>query len=176
MPYAGLPGGGPWAILTQCPASQHNSQRAASGRRDGVQCICPRAKALHKQMVADRNTHGRSEAWRESRFLHAGSAPPSVPMPDMSRGACRTNFGQAMADRGMDISLTSQGVENREQAKGYCELYCPILERCRSYVLAAESPKGSWGGVWGGLDPWNRRGKQVVMVNGRAEVVNRVHT
>jgi hypothetical protein len=38
-----LPGGGPWRILSQCPAERHNTQTAAIGQDLEDHCVCPRA-------------------------------------------------------------------------------------------------------------------------------------
>lgn len=162
-----LPGGGPWRILADCPARLHNSQRAAEAR-GSVRCVCPRAAAIW-----DARSDQRKERKRARGVILQLSSATEIRMPDLSAGACRTPWGQKRHEKGFSDQVTVPSELARREAKKICRA-CPVLAACRSYTLAAESPAGSWGGIWGGLDPWNRVGKQVVIANGTAEVRARV--
>lgn len=82
-------------------------------------------------------------------------------MPDLAEGSCRSMLGQKNADLGMNTSVSSFGIADRARAKDQC-WSCPVVKVCQRYVLAGEKPAGSWGGVWGGLDLWNRQGLEVI--------------
>lgn len=179
-----LPGGGPWRILDECLAVYHNTQRAALGRSIGRdKCICPRALVLKTQRAqyekkkdeqrqARRRENSNYETLRVySRFLHSISAVTTTPMPrEMSKAACRTGVGMQFADDGMDRHVTPAGVSKRQGAKDWCNTACPVKDTCLAYVTANEHPAGSWGGVWGGLDPWQRHGLELFVEKGRVHV------
>ena len=69
---------------------------------------------------------------------------------------CRENIG--IVDAGFNTSVSYDGIANRNAAKALCDL-CPIMRECGDYVIGIEgNDPGSLGGVYGGMDPWNRRG------------------
>jgi hypothetical protein len=67
-----LPGGGPWLVLSECPAPRHSSLAAARGRNGAVPCICPRAKALREKELE------RCRAVARARRIEAGLAPETL--------------------------------------------------------------------------------------------------
>jgi hypothetical protein len=107
-----------------------------------------------------------------SRFLYQAPNVTIEPMPEaLNRGACVTPEGIPYAEAGMDRHMTKRGVEKRQLAKDWCKTACPVLDECRAYIQANEEPKGSWGGVWGGLDPFERHGLQLVVIQGKVRVI-----
>ncbi len=84
--------------------------------------------------------------------------------PDFTGGACTTVRGQRAALAGMNTESSQAGIHDRERARRLCNAGpCPIRDSiCRPWVLTQEQPAGAWGAVWGGLDPWNRRGIELV--------------
>lgn len=159
-----LPGGGPWLILQDCPARLHNSQRAAEAR-DGARCVCPRAVVIWE----GRNVTRKERKKAKNRALLLPHQT-EIRMPDLTSAACRTPWGRKRHEKGFSDQVSVPAETERREAKKVCRNECPVMKECAAYVLAAESPAGSWGGIWGGLDPWNRVGKQVSIANGAAEV------
>jgi hypothetical protein len=152
--YSGLPGGGPWRILTNCPAPNHNSKRAAEGRGGLGRCVCPRGLDLYRER---QESQGLYRKRKKERLRAEGKpiTPPrpglprgeiTIPMPDLSAGRCRKKWNISTVDAAI---MGNAGVPAMKQL---CE-DCPVLDECRDYVIAAERPQGSWGGVWGGLAP-----------------------
>lgn len=148
----GLPAGGPWRILDDCAAPQHNTVRATESVDNP--CICPRARHL-----ISHRSHARG---KNPLTTFVVPAEHSVRPPDLRGGICTRESVREIVDGGFNTEGTAAAMDTRLKAKNLCRS-CPLLEVCRSYVLAAESPAGSWGGVWGGMDPWDRQGKQVVI-------------
>lgn len=76
-----------------------------------------------------------------------------------------------IADAGMDERMCAEARLGRSVAKRQCLEDCPELAKCRAFILAAEIMPGAWGGVWGGLDAFDRRGEEVIVrVDGKARV------
>lgn len=170
MGLNGLPGQGPWAIDADCPASNHNTLSASLTRRGHQGCTCPRSRELlrehRKKYKARVKTH-------KIRMPQGAPQPITATyFPDFSGGACTTERGQKAALAGMNDQASLKAIKDRERAKALCTVGpCPILATCRAWVLGQERPEGSWGGVWGGLDPWNRRGLELVIRAGQAETI-----
>lgn len=174
-------GYGPWRILAECPARTHNSIRAGIGQKSGLNirpaCICPRALDVLGPWLAARKD---AEAARMRTIHHRGDPrtrlQPPMPepvnrrSPDFTAGLCTTPGGMRAADLGMNDQASVKGIADRQVAKAWCA-QCPMLAECRAWVTAEEKPAGSWGGVWGGLDPWNRKGLELVIRQGKAEVI-----
>jgi hypothetical protein len=142
-----LPGYGPWRILADCPSPTHNSARASEAREGSIRCVCPRALALKEGRIK-----AWSEGWHEKtggQRVHKVTHAPKVSMGNMSMAACRTKSNRDIVDAAFD------GQAGYSPMKKICD-GCPIVEGCRAYVSAAESPAGSWGGVWGGMTPRER--------------------
>lgn len=79
--------------------------------------------------------------------------------PDLSQGLCViTRKGQEIAERAFREGTSIQATAARTRAKLQCAA-CPLLAECLAWVTEQESPAGSWRGVYGGKDPWDRRGK-----------------
>lgn len=175
MGLSGLPGTGPWRVLAECLAERHNSLAAADGRRSNGKCVCPHALELVRAKRTQDKERLRVRAKSTSRIkmphLHPG--PITAPTyPDFSGGACTTVRGREAAQAGMNEQPSMRGVNDRQRAKNLCNVGpCALRVRCRAWVLSQEEPAGSWGGVWGGLDPWNRRGLQLIIVDGEPSVV-----
>jgi hypothetical protein len=175
----GLPGNGPWAILADCPARNHNtvsSARATHHGRARPACICYGARkafAAWKTAIQSRPAEQRrGPRARGISLPELRPKPSKVPTPDLRAGLCQTPRGQeAFADSG-NMGLTNKSIEARDRAKRLCNTApCPVWVACRAWVKAGEDPPGSWGGVYGGLDAWNRRGGQVVMRDGKAALI-----
>jgi len=176
-----LPGNGPWRILAECPSSTHNSVRAArahvKGHGDGTEkCICPRALSL---LAAWRKSSDSLERQRE-RFARMKKirlplqtpAPVSVRMPDLRGGVCYRPEASKASEGGMNQQASISGIRARNRAKALCDAGpCPVRAQCRAWCLSNEQPAGSWGGVYGGLDPWNRRNLDLVVLHNKVEVV-----
>lgn len=176
-------GNGPWRVLADCPAPRHNTYAAARGwargNPDGVRCICPRALAC----VEEYNKKRRAET---TANLPAGMAPRSngqhtltwatvdaqihraeyyrnitpATVPDLSRGACRTEWGLKVADKAASCTTNAAEVETAavRRAKEMC-LNCPVMVKCLEDVTRRETPAGRWGGVLGGLSAYERAQK-----------------
>lgn len=158
-----------WPVLAECPAPTHNSLYSARGRPGRPRCVCPHGLELLKNR--HRVELPAAEKRRKGRPTRLVVKPPEVVIPSFERGACMTEKYKNVAHAGQTDKLTRADITARQNAKNVCNSVCPIRDACRAYILAAERPAGSWGSVWGGLDPWNRAGKQVVIVDGRTEIV-----
>lgn len=155
VPFAhiGLPGRGPWKVEPDCPAPYHNTTNAGRGRPGGFpRCICPRALFL----VAEFAERDNGERRRKRNGTEINKAAITG-LPDMSQGACTTDEYREVARAGQTEDANLGAKLARENAVAVCAYRCPIIMRCRSYILTAEKPAGSWGGVWGGLEPDDRR-------------------
>lgn len=173
-------GRGPWRILKGCPAvNSHNSLRAALGQSSGrvrrsgnPRCICPHALDLFKSDNEKRAERKRNVRPVTSRCAIDAADLALMPQraPDFFGGLCTSRSGMRRADAGQNDQGTARGIAQRQLAKDLCEL-CPLKSACREWVTEEESPAGSWGGVWGGLDPWNRKGLELIITDGRAAVI-----
>lgn len=175
-----LPGNGPWRILADCPSSTHNSVRAARAHvrehgDDTSKCVCPRSLSL---LAAWRVRSDSPERQRE-RFARMKKiklplqipVPVNTRMPDLRGGVCFRPEAASAAEAGMNEQASHAGIKARNRAKALCDAGpCPVRSICRSWCLTNEDPPGSWGGVYGGLDPWNRRNLQIVVRSNRIEV------
>jgi hypothetical protein len=176
-------GNGPWRIEPDCPGLTHNSLRSSLGHagpagRVKPKCICPHGQDL---LMVERGIRRIAEAAR-MRTVHKRSSDPRTrlqpPMPEpvevrspnFAGALCTTPRGRKAADAGMNEQPTLNGIASRDLAKAWCAS-CPLLLECRNWVTTQEQPAGSWGGVWGGLDPWNRKGLELVIRGKRAEVI-----
>lgn len=181
-------GRGPWRILPECPSPDtHNSARAALGQGSGrarlvdrPKCICPRGLDLLREEL-DKRTERKRQALKAVSRTKSEAKPEStaaalveVRTPDFSAGLCTSRAGMKVADGGQNDQASHKGIALRQKAKDLCGV-CPLRAMCLDWVTGHESPPGSWGGVWGGLDPWNRRGQEMTIQDGRAKVVPYVH-
>jgi hypothetical protein len=181
-------GRGPWRILQECPGTTHNSGRSAKGvMRNSIgqrpKCICPHALDLMVTVMAEQRRRERERMKRlhrdgkkdpRTRLQPPAAEPVKRRSPNFAAGLCTTPSGMLAADRGMNDQASLSGIKDRELAKSWCA-NCPMLRECRRWVTEEESPAGSWGGVWGGLDPWNRKDLELVIRDGRAAVIPYVH-
>jgi transcription factor WhiB len=148
-----LPGRGPWRILADCPAPAHNTEEAATSCTQ-PRCVCPRALDI-KEHVAERKRAFRMSAARKGRQPGSTNTPPywlnvrtgHAAVPDLADGACRTPAGLAVLDRGGNAA-----------ARQLCAT-CPFATKykCANWALSEELPAGSWGGVYGGMTPLERK-------------------
>jgi hypothetical protein len=178
MGVNGLPGAGPWRISEFCEAHSHNTLNAARGKGKAVRCICPRGVARLKQW-RDEFTIPAVKNARNRELRRRGVVLPRIKpklveerVPDLSAGACGTERGRKVIELGFNVQTSRAGIAARARAKALCTAGpCPMRMSCLRYVLSQEEPAGSWGGVFGGLDPWNRRGQELAMVDGKARVI-----
>jgi hypothetical protein len=166
-----------WVVLPHCPAPNHHSLNAARGRYGRPQCICP--EGLRKMRMRKEYERERVIARLEEKERHPGiSLWPLKPEPltavtvaDFTGGLCTTAAGKKIADGGMNQEASQRAIDARGAAKAMCER-CPLKLRCKEWVTTQEKPAGSWGGVWGGMDPWNRRGKEMIISGDRAVLID----
>lgn len=93
-------------------------------------------------------------------------------VPDFSEGLCTSERGVNIARAGLTQEASLRAIRARDDAKALCNAGpCPLLLMCRAWVRKQESPPGSWGGVYGGLDSWNRRGLRLIIRDGKATVI-----
>lgn len=168
-----LPGGGPWRILDECPATFHNTQSAADrkDRWSHAFCICPRALELKAQGLIRKRALNKA-AWQRrqakkaapSRAEFASTKVPTmrrvreVPVPDMTNAACSTARGQVIMERAFMRSDVWNDTRARELCNGTdVSSACPMRAQCAAWVLGAEVIPGSWGGVYGGLTAKDRK-------------------
>jgi hypothetical protein len=154
---------GPWKILEECEAPTHNTISAARGVIErnvyGTRCICPHAKHLLKAMRSGENTRRKKKVVEKNvgvvEEIKALMNPHD--MPDLTDGACAREENRFAVDAGFNTDRTPAGRRDRNRAKAVCEL-CPLatFQRCQTWVLTKEDPAGSWGGVYGGLDIYDR--------------------
>jgi len=168
-----LPGNGPWRILDECESRYHNSQTAARGKTRGqIKCVCPRALAVYEQYKAARRARERDYSRERSRRAANSArsvravirhAPQQVtmPFPFLPGAACQGPGGVETMDRALEAKMTAEGMREIDAAKALCAT-CPVMAECRAFARDHERPAGSWGGVWGGMDAWQRAGFRLV--------------
>lgn len=156
---ARLPGDGPWRVLDECPAPKHNTLRAREGRMGRAAtrvpcCICPGAVELHR-----RDLQRRSRGQRRPKPITTArvgvTSKPGRPRVDLSGGTCQTPYGAALVRHYQETAGARQ--TNVRKAIRFMCRRCKVAEACRDYVETYEDPAGSWGGVWAGLTPHERR-------------------
>jgi hypothetical protein len=129
--------------------------------------VCPRALRL----LADYKEQSKltDKAYREIRGSRKMPNPviaafgistaPKSSDPDWLKGACMED--SSAVDLGFDTTVSYDGVKNRAIAKALCD-FCPIKRECGDWAVRTEGgAPGSLGGVYGGMDPWNRKGIDV---------------
>lgn len=146
-------------VLPECTAQTHNTHRGARSSLPGVRCICPHSEKLREQRRQDVNRYASNRREKGPSSLTAVVERTEVPPP---RGLCSRPANIAIADRGFNYAKTAQGEADRYAAKELCD-FCPARAACERYIRSVESPPGSWGGVWAGMDPWEREGKRIVL-------------
>jgi hypothetical protein len=161
-----LPGGGPWLILDHCRAEKHNTLRAAegwkAGRRSQDRCVCPRAAAIWVAFLEERRKkqaadyHRKKPADKKDVFrgtpVYVQNVKQGVDVPNLQEAPCRTDEGRFV----MDNASESRQAGWRNQAVELC-LGCKVMVKCAEWVLAAEDPPGSWGGVYAAMTTGDRR-------------------
>lgn len=152
---------GPWRILEDCPATGHNVFRRIERPVDGIKCCCPRALALRDENLRMKREGERKRPARPSimptlRPIPLGKAR-AYAAPDWTGAACRNKIGIELSDRAYNaVADTALARRARARMRQVCGS-CPIMDACRNWALTEEKPAGSWGGVWGGLDPRQRQ-------------------
>jgi Transcription factor WhiB len=138
----GLPGGGPWRILEDCPARLHNTGNAPSTRRQGaLACICPHGVQVYETRKKIDNAH----KWEQQRPLPRYLRNMSIRAVWLPGALCTTTGGRTLMD-----ALAEQSEGAAAAVKKMCET-CPALAQCASWILEAEQPGGSWGGYYAGM-------------------------
>lgn len=158
---------GPWQILEECPADGHNvlSRIVRPIGGNSRKCVCPRAESLYAVHLGKRKAQRDSAPKRERDRSKSSAGIPysrilslnpkknhSYAAPDWRNAVCRQPWALPYVDAAFD----GKGQLPKMQMVNICEGYCPLRKVCRAWVLAEESPAGSWGGVWGGLTPDDR--------------------
>lgn len=174
-----LPGGGPWAISPTCPSRrQHNSSHAAKGSSVAERCDCPRAQVLRAEYLEELKNKraiaaiaaGRVPASRLPKrepvdsspvFEPRSPEPTSVRPPNFLGAACQQPEVAEIVERSFSLYGGAGGIERREEMRKKVCGTCPLIRECAEWVLAAEKPAGSWGGMYGGMDVWNRDGREL---------------
>jgi hypothetical protein len=158
---------GPWRVLDECPATAHNSLTAARGGRykHYAPCICPRSVALKSEYRSreSRRDRGNRRAARVSRHILAPAVTlaAAVREPDWTKGVCTTPLGAAIFDDSFEESLAATEIKNRNRAKNVCLTSCPLLDQCAAWITSREKIPGCLGGIWGGMDKFNRAGLEI---------------
>jgi hypothetical protein len=169
-----------WPVSPYCEAATHNTLSASKWRRRKIGCICEHSMKLAADARARTRANraarlaekGLVEVKSNIRMSVASPQPISATQPDFSQGLCTSPRGQETARGGSHDQASRAGIKARARAKNLCNAGpCPIRDRCRTWVLTQEKPAGSWGGVWGGLDPWNRQGKDLILEDGKAVLI-----
>jgi len=172
-----LIGGGPWLVLDYCPATQHNTLKAARGTRveNRTRCVCPHACALlaafSKTQAAQKRAARQAEMLAQLEAKSA--APPPVPKPKpkpaLLPGSSVSRYLRNVSGTSGPPSLPGRrcasvpqlfdaALDGRRtgEARAVC-MSCPVRELCAAWVLEDEKPAGDWGGVYGGLSVADRR-------------------
>lgn len=166
--YEGLVGwlgGGPWMVLPDCPAPRHNTLSAAKGRycmRRGryssglPKCICPRGLEMRRMESVQRrdNKKALQEAARreELRVPTYLTNTRNQGVPDLSKGACRTDKGRRIIDAAGGKQANSAQV----LAARFMCADCSAMVACGDWVTRDEKPAGSWGLMYAGMTPRER--------------------
>ena len=114
----GLPGGGPWRVLADCPSRLHNTYNSArGGSRRPNPCVCPHAlaelAAKREQERAKRDYSREAQLLRKRRKQQAPTYLKSSPAP-------RTWFPEARCQTpgGRRILLQPHAVDERRARGG----------------------------------------------------------
>ena len=172
---------GPWKISPLCIARGHNNLTWARGGGVGKDkaCTCPRALALLAEWKASRNQIERGQRKRVStekettRQKYKPIIHVEVPAPDWTNAACRNPDVVSIVDMGFNEEMSKDGIASRQAAKDLCS-DCPLsmFRECKAWIIAKEKASpGQFGGVYAGMDKWNRQGFDVRFTNGRIEKV-----
>lgn len=162
---------GPWKILPECPAEGHNTVNWARRKKENGRCICPRGAKLYADYRAQQNERQKKRDKERTREYPSTAKPMIVkvyPEPDWSQGFCIDDLETVR--KGENIEASKEGIADRFEMRSLCGI-CPVRQECRNWILSNEKPAGSLGGVYGGLDKWNRQGRDMRIVNGRIRVV-----
>lgn len=174
----GLPGGGPWLILDDCPAMYHNTGNAAKkGVAGHGRCICPRAlvrwQRCKELAIISRTRRGERKATPQERGKGGRPAETGVPQyvrnmrqgvlpPDLSAGSCRSVLGRRIMDSAQDSRWSGEAMA---MVRAMCE-DCPVQQQCAQWAADGEDPPGAWIGVYGGLVHWERRNAAKIITEG----------
>lgn len=161
---------GPWRISPLCIARGHNTLMWARGGRtcSEAKCTCPHALYVLAEFKASRR--GQNKHVAVEQVVTSSPSAPRAPEPDWTQAVCRRY--PKTADGGFDERMNFKGQEKREAAKKLCK-QCPLLAGCAAWIVRKEGEeRGSWGGVYAGMDQWNRQGYRMhIGYRGRAEKV-----
>lgn len=151
-------------IDPECPARGHNTLSWARGGHSGreARCICSHAQKVLVQYREERRVREHHQRTAERK------GPRSLPRIDWKDALCRRPENVKIADGGFDERKTWFGITARTKAKELCRA-CPLFDsgECARYIRRAEALPGELGGVYAGMDIYDRRGTPVMWVNGR---------
>lgn len=159
----GLPGRGPWRILDECEAPKHNTLRAHAGRhgRDAtrtIRCYCPGSLALYANDIVRRKVAKYRP--RPRPIIVSETVPHAMRVPDLSAAPCRTARGAELVKLWQRSTGTGQQRVGRA-VSWMCNRRCPVRERCELFTQVNEYPAGSWGGIYAGRNPAERKADAV---------------
>lgn len=162
---------GPWRISPLCNASGHNNVSWARGT-GGKKCTCPRALYILEKYKESRRKIERAER-ATTRSMRTRVVPPKkMQEPDWQKAACRTNV--RIAERGFNEDVSRRGIADRQAAKDLCT-ECPaaLFAQCKTWIKFKEGHRpGELGGVYAGMDKWNRQGTDLQSVDGKIKRVS----
>lgn len=175
--------GGPlllgWPVLVSCQSRVHNTLNAARKPRP-ERCVCPRAQELFRDFREKENRArnerrgqepaGRSMMGRQVSILETINTASFLPRTDSTgpMPECRIqSLGGTLPDeQAEDFHAEELGLPSmqaRARAKAVCRR-CPLQEEC----LTAAVDRGEAWGIWGGLEPKERRNPSRVRQEMRA--------
>jgi Transcription factor WhiB len=152
----GLPGGGPWAVLADCPAKYHNTLNAARRAAHGGKCVCPGGAAMIERERVYQSGRPARRILIDSPLRapqYEQNYKTSGAVPDLSKGSCRKPWGRPLLDAAAAVQYRGDATRS---AQFMCSR-CPVRKRCGEWVAQAEDPAGSWGGIYAGMTPHQRR-------------------
>lgn len=160
-----------WPVLDTCTARKHNTLHAR--RKKGAdKCWCPGALAAYRDYQASQSSGDPAQEALRRRLRPRPFTlkAPLVPFPDLSGGACVTPKGMEVAGAAFNDEFTAVGFTLRQAAKDMCET-CPLLNTCKVMIKESEPAPGAFGGVYAGMDVWDRQGNPIRLVKGKVEEV-----
>jgi hypothetical protein len=165
-----------WPVLNNCAALRHNTLSAARGQRGKPKCLCPGAKEAYRSWRENRVDDPVQAALRRSLRPGMNSMREALAsQPNLRGGSCTTPWGFRISDDAFSLEFTKYGFGLRQKAKDMCVKSCPLLAECKRWITKAEeADPGSFGGVYAGMDIWDRQGRPIKLVGVKVELISDV--